>query len=153
MLSTIVDMKKGRLANHIVPRLNERLRQERERMGLSQDAFARGLDISRVTQNYYETGVRDPQLSYLSSFGRNGGDLLYLLFADDSRREYVDLIDWDLLVKVLDWVERVAIDSKGLPYPNDLKKKILMLGYRACRNCKINDPENIDLTILLGAAA
>jgi transcriptional regulator with XRE-family HTH domain len=146
-------MPSARLANHIVPGLNDRLRQERERLGVSQDKLARLLGVSRVTQNYYESGSREPSISYLSAFGQNGGNLLYLLFADDSPREYVDLIDWDLIEKVWDWVERVAVDSKGKPYPRDLQKKAFRLAYRACRSCKISDPKSIDLTVLLGKAA
>lgn len=146
-------MPRARLANHIVPHLSDRLRQERERLGVSQDEFARLLGISRVTQNYYENGSREPGLSYLSAFGQNGGDLLFLLFADEAAHEYVDLIDWALFDKVWDWVERVAIDSKGNPYPPDLKKKAFRLAYRACRCRKMADPEKFDLTLLLGNAA
>lgn len=120
---------------------------------MSQDEFARLLGISRVTQNYYENGSREPGLSYLSAFGQNGGDLLFLLFADEAAHEYVDLIDWALFDKVWDWVERVAIDSKGNPYPPDLKKKAFRLAYRACRCRKMADPEKFDLTLLLGNAA
>lgn len=146
-------MPKARVANQIVPGLNERLRQERERLGLSQEEFAHRLGVTRVTQNYYENGSRDPGLSYLSAFGRNNCDLLYLLFAEKSEREYVDLIDWDLFDLVWDWVERVAIDSKGKSYPQDLKKKAFRLAYQACRSAQIRDLGNIDLTMLLGAAA
>lgn len=133
--------------------LNQRLRQERERLGLSQDEFARRLGISRVTQNYYENGSREPGLTYLSAFGQAGGNLLFLLFADEAPHEYADLLDWGLLERVWDWVGRVAVDSKGVPYPPEIQKKIFLLAYRACRSIQNGDPEAIDLTMLLGQAA
>lgn len=146
-------MPKNRLANHIVTGLNERLRQERERLGFSQQEFANRLGISRATQNYFEAGSRQPDLDYLSAFGRNNGNILYLLFADQSEHEYVDVLDWDLFDKVWDWVERVAVDAKGKPYPPDLKKKAFKLAYRACRSCQVEDLEKTDLVTIFSAAA
>lgn len=152
-MSTKVYMPKTRLAIQIVPKLHERLRRERERLGHSQDEFGRLLGITRVTQNYYENGSREPGLSYLSAFAQNGGDLLYLLLADEHPREYVDLIDWDLFAKVWIWVQRVARDKNGNPYPPDLQVKIFRLAYQACRIGNSANPEKIDLTVLLGSAA
>lgn len=152
-MSKIVYMKKRQLANHIVPGIAARLRRERERLGVSQEEFARRIGITRATQNYYENAAREPGLSYLSSFGQNGGDLQYLLFADEDGHEYIDLIDWELLGKVWDWVHKVAVDSKGNPYPPDLQKKAFRLAYQACRQANYQEPAEIDLAILLGAAA
>lgn len=145
--------KRRRFAAQIVPGFADRLREERERLELSQDELARRLAISRVSQNYYEKATREPGLSYLSAFAQNDGDLLYLLFADDGDHEFVDLIDWELFGKVWDWVHRVAVDAKGRPYPPDLQKRAFMLAYRACRRAQLAEPQGFDLAMLLGAAA
>lgn len=141
------------IANQIVPGLHHRLRRERERLGLSQEEFARQLGITRVTQNYYENGSREPGLGYLSAFGQNGGDLLFLLFAEESGTEYAEILDWELFEKVWAWVQRVAVDTEGRPYPADLQTKAFRLAYRACRRAKRADPDRLDLTLLLGNAA
>lgn len=142
-----------RKPNQVVPGLNLRLRAEREKMGLSQDEFARLVGVTRVTENYYENASREPSLSYVSNFGQKGGDLMYLLFAERDDVEYVDLLDWDLFGAVWDWVQRVAVDSKGNPYPSEIRKKAFQLAYRACRSGQHRIPEEIDLTVLLGMAA
>lgn len=141
------------LANHIVPNVHERLRQERERLGLSQEEFARRLGVTRVTQSNYENGLREPGLSYLTAFSLNGGNLLFLLLADAAPHELVDPFDWVLFTKVWTWVQRVARDKKGNPYPPDLQVKIFRLAYQACRIGNTGNPEKIDLTVLLGSAA
>ena len=140
-------------ASQIIPKIGERLRAERERLGFSQDSFAKNIGITRVTQNYYENGVRDPLLSYLSAFGRQGGDLTYVLFGESENNEYLDLLDWDLFSKVWDWVRRVAVDAKGYPYPPEIQKKAFQLAYQACRRGCANSLEEVDLTVLFGMAA
>lgn len=146
-------MNNRKIANQVVPGLHRRLRRERERLGLSQEELARGLGITRVTQNYYENALREPGLGYLSAFGQNGGDLLYLLFADEPGAEYAEILEWELFEKVWIWVQRVAVDPEGVPYPADLQTKAFRLAYRACRQAKRADPEGLDLTLLLGNAA
>lgn len=146
-------MAKKKLLNQIVPGLNGRLRQERERLGLSQQELADLLGISRVSQNNYENGTREPGLDYLTAFGQNNGDIQFILFADHADHEYVDIIDWELFAKVWKWVEEVCIDAKGKPYPLDLKVKAFRLAYKACRTCEITKLEDTDLVSVLGMAA
>lgn len=153
-MSTIVDSVMHKIANQIVPGLHGRLRRERERLGFSQEEFARRLGITRVTQNYYENGTRDPGLTYLTAFGQNGGDLLYLLFAEESGVEYAEILDWELVDKVWAWVQRVAVDAEGCPYSVDLQIKAFKVAYRACRKMKRVDPGGLDLpALVLGDAA
>lgn len=146
-------MPASRHPSQIVPGLHQRIRTERERLGLSQEAFAQKVGVTRVTQNYYENDVREPSLGYISNIGRIGGDILYLLFAESSGAEFVDLLDWELFGKVWDWVHRVAVDSKGRPYPHDIQKKAFQLAYQALRKGKVSNLQETDLALLLGAAA
>lgn len=140
-------------SNQIVPGMPQRIRAERERLGMSQEVFANKVGVTRVTQNYYENGVRDPSLNYISACGAVGVDILYLLFAEAHGIEYADLLDWELFDKVWDWVHRVAVDAKGLPYPSDVQKKAFQLAYGALRKKRIANLEETDLTLLLSGAA
>lgn len=139
--------------NQIVEGFADRLRQERERLGLSQDKFGQSVDVSRVTQSNYEQGVREPGITYLSALGRTGCDLRFLLFGEEADVQYLDLMDWELHDQVWDWVDRVAVDAKGRPYPSNIRKKFFRLAYRACRAGRYTDISEIDLTVLLAEAA
>lgn len=140
-------------ANQVADGLPERLRQERERLGLSQEKFAQMVGVSRVTENYYEQGSREPPIAYLSAAGRAGCDLRFLLFGESAETNYLDLMDWELHDHVWDWVDKVAVDAKGRVYPTHLRKKFFRLAYMACRAGRYADPSKIDLTVLLAEAA
>lgn len=59
--------------------IGERLREERERLGLSQDAFAAKVGIHRNTQNNYEKGSRSFDMTYLHAIKGLGVDFVYVL--------------------------------------------------------------------------
>jgi len=65
----------------------ERLREERKRLGLSQDEFAERVGIKRLAQLQYEKEVREPRTSYLAALGVLGVSLNYLLFGKRSSSE------------------------------------------------------------------
>ncbi|HRE16187.1 MAG TPA: helix-turn-helix transcriptional regulator [Rhodocyclaceae bacterium] len=152
-MSTIVYMPTFRRSNQIVPGLPQRLRSERERLGMSQEFFANQVGVTRVTQNYYENGVRDPSLNYISACGAIGVDISFLLHAEAHGVEHAELLDWELFGKVWDWVRRVAVDSKGRAYSNEIQKKAFQLAYQALRKKRIADLEETDLTLILSMAA
>lgn len=56
-----------------------RLRQERERLGLSQRAFAEIGGVEANAQGRYESGGRAPRADYLSRVAERGVDILYVL--------------------------------------------------------------------------
>lgn len=60
-------------------RIGERLKEERERLGINQTDFATLGESSRKTQFNYETGERVPDAAYLSSIAEAGADVLYIL--------------------------------------------------------------------------
>lgn len=123
-------------------------------MGFSQEEFADQMGVTRVTQNYYENGKREPGLGYLSTFGRNGGDLLYLLFADRAPNiEYAEILDWSLFDKIWGWVHRGAGDAECRLYSIDAQTQIFRLAYRICRKTNLSDPGSLDFTTLALAAA
>lgn len=56
-----------------------RLRQERKRLGLSQEKFATLGGVTRDTQMNYESGSRKPDSDYMIALAIVGVDVLYLL--------------------------------------------------------------------------
>jgi len=56
-----------------------RLRQERIRIGMSQDGFAALAGQSRKSQINYEKGDRSPDIEYLAAIQVAGADVLYIL--------------------------------------------------------------------------
>lgn len=57
-----------------------RLREERERAGMSQTQLAEVAGIKRMAQGQYENEVRSPSVKYLSAIADSGIDLHYILF-------------------------------------------------------------------------
>lgn len=57
----------------------DRLREERERLGLSQTAMAMCADVTKMSQINYEKGARSPDAKYLDAIARAGVDVLYIL--------------------------------------------------------------------------
>lgn len=60
-------------------RLGTRLREERDRLQLTQDELADRLGVSSGAQSNYERGNRSPDAEYLAAFVAAGADPLYLL--------------------------------------------------------------------------
>lgn len=59
--------------------IGERLREQRESLGMNQTAFAAAAGVSRKTLFGYETGERSPDASALAAWGRLGLDVLYVV--------------------------------------------------------------------------
>ena len=59
--------------------IGSRLREERERVGLTQTALASMTQVSKVTQLKYEYGTTMPNASYLAMFAKAGADILYIV--------------------------------------------------------------------------
>ncbi|MCX4066877.1 MULTISPECIES: helix-turn-helix transcriptional regulator [Pseudomonas] len=59
--------------------IGSRLRQERERLGLSQKVFGEIGGVEANAQGKYENGGRAPKADYLSRVAAKGVDVLYVL--------------------------------------------------------------------------
>lgn len=57
----------------------ERLREERARLGMNQDAFAAAAGVQRRTQVNYERGERSPDCAYLEKIAAHGADIQYIV--------------------------------------------------------------------------
>lgn len=59
--------------------IGERLREERDRLGVSQTQFAGLGEASKRAQINYEKGESSPTASYLSSIAKIGADVQYII--------------------------------------------------------------------------
>ena len=64
--------------------LGERLREERERLGLSQTLFGDLAQVTKKTQMLYEGGQRSPKADYLTAIAEQGIDVQYVLTGNRS---------------------------------------------------------------------
>ena len=63
----------------IADRIGERLREERERLGLNQTDFGKLLGVSRGSQKNYELGASSLDLKYVAALEDNGVDAAYVM--------------------------------------------------------------------------
>lgn len=59
--------------------IGERLKEERDRLGLTQEQMAGRLNVTQKTQGLYERGQRMPNAEYLALMAAQGCDVLYVL--------------------------------------------------------------------------
>ena len=64
--------------------LGERLREERERLGLSQTLFGDIAQVTKKTQMLYEGDQRSPKADYLTAIAEQGIDVQYVLTGNRS---------------------------------------------------------------------
>lgn len=69
--------------NQMVP-LGERLKEERQRLGLNQTEFGQKVGVTKKTQGLYEQGDRSPNAEYMAAFAQMGGDILFVLTGERS---------------------------------------------------------------------
>ena len=66
--------------------IGERLRGERERLGVIQDKFAEAAHVSKRALVNYEQGKRSPDADFLASIAAIGADVNYILTGITGRR-------------------------------------------------------------------
>ena len=68
-----------------MPSISDRLREQRDALGLSQQALADKCNISARSQRNYESGERLPDAAYLAALTVIGADVLYILTGQRSQ--------------------------------------------------------------------
>lgn len=66
------------LVNHLMES-GERLKEERERLGLTQTEMGEIASVAKNTQHNYEKGTRSPDAAYLTAVASVGVDIMYVL--------------------------------------------------------------------------
>ncbi len=59
--------------------IGDRLKEERQRLGLNQSDFAAFAGVSKNSQLNYEKGERSPDAGYLAAIAEKGVDVLYVV--------------------------------------------------------------------------
>lgn len=72
-------MKNCALGSGDVRSTGDRLRDERVRLGLSQEDLAQAGGVNRNTQGSYERGARNPDTAYLAGVASLGVDTVFVL--------------------------------------------------------------------------
>jgi transcriptional regulator with XRE-family HTH domain len=83
--------------------VGDRLRDERERLGLNQTDFGQKVGVSRGTQKAYELGANSPDLRYVAALQSIGADIEYILTGErpGPSAEELTPLDKQLLSKFL----------------------------------------------------
>lgn len=71
--------------------LGDRLREERDRLGLNQTDFGLQVGVSRGTQKAYELGTGAPDVRYLAALEAIGVDVSYVLIGRRFTHETADV--------------------------------------------------------------
>jgi transcriptional regulator with XRE-family HTH domain len=90
--------------------VGNRIREERKRLGLSQDAFAKIVGVHRRTQINYESGEREPDTAYLEAISKAGIDVSYVLTGDSGELKQKAL--WHVLQVIQEFLQLIAYDKE-----------------------------------------
>lgn len=132
----------------------ERLKTERRRLGLTQEAFAEKAGVQRLAQSQYESGLREPRLSYLAAVGHLGANLDYLLYehphregrlSDESARK-VEIDAFKLVDEYIQVRCGGSIDYNG-------RYVLFEIIRRQLTNAVLTGTEPVGLDVMLGAKA
>ncbi len=109
--------------------LGERLRSERQRLGLSQSAAAKLGSITRATQSLYEGGDGSPSLEYLARLQSNGFDASFIFFGQMAS-EFDRLLTKADLIKAFKLADKLGRDRDGrlldIVYREDLFQRLCL---------------------------
>ncbi|MFC4922900.1 helix-turn-helix domain-containing protein [Delftia deserti] len=109
----------------------QRLKTEREALGLSQQALAERLGVALRSQQNYESGTRVPDVTYLGLLGAIGADVLYLVTGnrtpkcpplDPAEQILVDSFRRCTSEGRINLIQTAAVLSAGLEMPNSAKR-------------------------------
>jgi transcriptional regulator with XRE-family HTH domain len=124
-----------------------RLREERDRLGLSQSALAEVGGIKRTTQHIYETDIRGPDLQYLDRIKDAGVDIAYLVLGERIPLGRADIlnISYSAITNIYRVVDEFCVDDDGLRLPLDSRVRFFQL---LCASLKGRGSNDADLNSL-----
>lgn len=97
--------------------IGDRLREERERLGLSQEALGKQLGVDRRTIYNYEQERNPIPTDFLSAFGQSGGDLDYVVFGRTQASPPAD--DAEAVRRAVMFAAEFCREPDGRPRPID----------------------------------
>lgn len=105
--------------------LGERLREERQRLGFTQEGLAEKVGVSRLTQGKYEKNERKPDADYFERIDATGLDALYIITGHRARPLKIYKTPSDALMSVVE-----VQDELGLSFSAEQLKAVLGLAYK-----------------------
>lgn len=100
--------------------IGARLKEARERLGLSQHNFAQVGNVNRMTQGRYEAEVNFPGVDYLYLLSQSGLDVTYVL-TGTAEADMTCIYSAEVFAKVMAWVEELSVKHN---YPLSPAKRI-----------------------------
>jgi transcriptional regulator with XRE-family HTH domain len=108
--------------------LGQRLKSERLRLSLTQEALAKRVDVVVRSIIGYEQGTTTIRSDILYRLAAAGIDVSYVLFGDGPGAD--SPIDEALMRRVYDWAENSLRDLRGRPLPGWERHQRAMHAYR-----------------------
>lgn len=97
----------------VLTTMSERLREERNRLGLNQTDFGALAGVGKTTQINYENGSRSPSADYLAAIFTHGVDIQYVVTGKTSEKVHErEPIDEGLFLQVIAALEKTAMKSR-----------------------------------------
>lgn len=121
--------------------IGERVKEERERLGHSQEEFASAAGIHRNTQAKYERGEGTPDANYLAAVESIGADISYIVTGE--KRRWVSLEDslqreCDLIYSIVEGLE-TSLERLGRKLLPAKKAEVVSVLYRSFKHSgKVN---------------
>lgn len=78
----------------MVSKFSDRLREERQRLGLTQKEFGELGGVTRLAQWKYEHGENSPSIDYVANLKNHAVDVIYLILG---KRLPIDFANWEVL--------------------------------------------------------
>ena len=121
-------MSRGTSRIQLLPGLGKRLREERERLGMTQEELAARLTTARRTIINHVGDAFPVPLRYLDQLAHLGGEWLFMLF-DRRHSEFPGVPDPDILEEVIEWAELLCKDRYGKPFSLRYRAKFMSQAY------------------------
>ena len=124
-----------------------RLREERERLSMTQMEIALTGGVKRTTQHLYENDVRVPDLNYLEKLKEAGADLGFLVLGNHRGSSQSDslTISYALLSDVFRVVDEFCVDEGGKPLSREVRLRFFQM---LCASLKDRPDDEADIDVL-----
>ncbi len=118
--------------------ISVRLKEERLKTGLNQTQFAELAGVKKLSQSYYETGKRKPDVEYLALAEKLGCDIQYIV---TGQRSFSDDFDFSIQKRAIDLVAKyIQRSGRELLHP-ELFYPVAMEIYQIIKQTEDNDEE------------
>jgi transcriptional regulator with XRE-family HTH domain len=123
----------------------KRLRQVRERLGMTQIQMALTGGVKRTTQHLYENDVRVPDLNYLERLKEAGADIGYLILGEPRGPTQSNslTISYALMSNLFRVVDEFCVDEDGNALPRETRLRFFQMLCVSLRD-RPDDETNID---------